>query len=183
KEMDVGDVGNDVPWSIAYVGYPMHGIDTLLVLKKTKPNLRFIIVTAFATVDNAVVAIKKGAHNYIVKPFQIDELVVKINTAIEEGKFHKKVNIEELDRVMAALSHPTRRQIVEMLDRGVSYKLSEMTKFVGFQDHTKILFHLRLLEEVGILSKTDTKLYCLTDSGKTVLDSLKELKNRLFSPC
>ena len=155
------------------------GIDTLVALKKIRPALRFVMVTAFASIDNAVIAIKKGAHDYIIKPFQIDSLVVKINTVIEEGKFQEKVNVEELDQVMAALSNPIRRKIVEILNQGSSYKLCEMTNIMGFQDHTKILFHLKLLEDAGIISKIENKSYVLTQTGLTVLDSLKGLKDRL----
>ncbi len=80
-----------------YIMPEMDGIDTLTALKKIRPAMKFIMITAFATIDNAVVAIKKGANDYIAKPFQVDNLTLTINRVLEEAKFEEEVRIADLD--------------------------------------------------------------------------------------
>jgi DNA-binding NtrC family response regulator len=65
------------PWAVLLVDLKMPGIDGLKVLeeaKKTQPDTPVIIMTAYATVDTAVQAMKMGAYDYLVKPFQPEEL-------------------------------------------------------------------------------------------------------------
>ncbi len=60
--------------------------DGLQVLKKAKqvdPNTACIVVTGFATIETAVVAMKEGAYDYISKPFQVDEIKIIAQRALE----------------------------------------------------------------------------------------------------
>ncbi len=69
----------------------MSGMDILPELKKNCPRSKIIMITAFATVDNAVEAIKKGASDYIAKPFKINELLITVKKALEEIRFEKDI--------------------------------------------------------------------------------------------
>jgi len=51
----------------------MTGIDTLAEIKRLRPDTEIVIMTAYATVDTAVEAMKLGARDYIVKPFNPEE--------------------------------------------------------------------------------------------------------------
>jgi NtrC-family two-component system response regulator AlgB len=51
-----------------------NGLDLLADMKKQKPELRIVIVTGYASIDTAVEAIKRGANDYMPKPFTPDEL-------------------------------------------------------------------------------------------------------------
>ena len=65
------------PWAVLLVDLKMPGIDGLQVLeeaKKLQPEASVIIMTAYATVDTAVKAIKIGAYDYLVKPLRPEEL-------------------------------------------------------------------------------------------------------------
>ena len=55
------------------------GMDVLKAIKQYDKNVFFIIITAYGKVDNAVSAMKEGAEDYILKPFDMEEmrLVVK----------------------------------------------------------------------------------------------------------
>ena len=61
----------------------MDGVALLRAIKSYNPNLPVIMITAFGEVEKAVVAMKAGAYNYLVKPFNNEELLVNIRKAIE----------------------------------------------------------------------------------------------------
>lgn len=60
----------------------LNGMEVLELVKKDQPTLPVIIVTGYATVDAAVEAMKKGAADFVSKPFHADELVLKIKKAL-----------------------------------------------------------------------------------------------------
>jgi two-component system response regulator HydG len=53
----------------------MNGIDTLKAIKEHDPSTTVLIMTAYATIDDAVRAVKEGAYNYLSKPVKGEELV------------------------------------------------------------------------------------------------------------
>ncbi|HEY7726566.1 MAG TPA: sigma-54 dependent transcriptional regulator [Anaeromyxobacteraceae bacterium] len=59
------------------------GIDVLRAVKETWPATEVVMVTAFATTENAVQAMKLGAHDYVLKPFKVDELKLVVQKALE----------------------------------------------------------------------------------------------------
>jgi DNA-binding NtrC family response regulator len=64
----------------------MDGIQLMDEIRKIKPEMIVIIMTAYATVDTAVQAMKKGAYDYIVKPFNPEDLSLTIRKIIEHQK-------------------------------------------------------------------------------------------------
>ena len=61
----------------------MTGIELLKEVKLQYPDILFILITAFGTTESAVEAMKKGAYDYITKPFKIDEVRINIAHALE----------------------------------------------------------------------------------------------------
>ena len=69
------------PYNILLVDLKMPGMDGLQVLAQAKtlqPDAPVIIMTAYATVDTAVQAMKQGAYDYLVKPFEPEELSLMV---------------------------------------------------------------------------------------------------------
>jgi len=66
------------------------GIEVLKKLKKIDPNSVIIIITAFASVESAISAMKIGAYDYIQKPFKHDELLITVQRAIEHRKLQEE---------------------------------------------------------------------------------------------
>jgi two-component system response regulator HydG len=62
---------------------PMDGITLLKQLKQYDPNSVTIIMTAYASTESAVQALKFGAFDYLQKPFRVDELIATLRRGIE----------------------------------------------------------------------------------------------------
>ena len=54
----------------------MDGLELLQIVKQQYPGIEVIMITAYATVANAVEAMRLGAYHYVMKPFRIEELLV-----------------------------------------------------------------------------------------------------------
>jgi two-component system response regulator PilR (NtrC family) len=68
----------------------MDGIDVLERIKEIAPETIVIMITAFASTDTAVRAMKKGAYDYITKPFKIDEIKLIIRNALEKKALERE---------------------------------------------------------------------------------------------
>ncbi len=62
------------------------GLDLLRRVKQQHPEVEFLVITAFGTDDTAVEALKMGAYDYVTKPFQVDELKVVVQRALERQR-------------------------------------------------------------------------------------------------
>ena len=67
----------------------MDGMTLLGLLTKTIPDTPIIMVTAYGTVENAVSAIRQGAFDYLLKPVQLDDVVLRVKRALEYGELAK----------------------------------------------------------------------------------------------
>ncbi len=61
----------------------MNGLEAMERARKINPELDVILMTAFASVENAVEAMKKGAADYLIKPFHNEELILLVNRLAE----------------------------------------------------------------------------------------------------
>jgi len=115
-------------WDLAVVDLKMPKIDGLEVLKrinKIRPQLPVVIITAYATVDTAVMAIKEGAADYIVKPFNPEEISVVIARLVE----HQRVLRENI-KLRKELSR--RFEFQDLIGKSAKMqKLTEMIKTVA----------------------------------------------------
>ncbi|MBW2655899.1 MAG: response regulator, partial [Deltaproteobacteria bacterium] len=73
------------------------GNETLKAIKSLYPLVEVIMLTGHATVDSAIVGLKSGAFDYLMKPADIDEIIEK---AIEA--FEKRQRLEEKIRLAQA---------------------------------------------------------------------------------
>ena len=65
----------------------MDGLQTFQAVHEVEPKLPVIVVTAYGTTDTAIEATKLGAFDYVVKPFEIPEMLVLIEKALAAGTF------------------------------------------------------------------------------------------------
>ncbi|MFH0821596.1 MAG: sigma-54 dependent transcriptional regulator [Pseudomonadota bacterium] len=76
----------------------MDGIEALKEIKKISPGIPVIIITAYASVETAVEALHAGAHDYLTKPLDMDELRIKLRRTLEYWRL-KEDNILQKRRI------------------------------------------------------------------------------------
>lgn len=69
------------------------GIEVLRTIKKENNELPVIIITAYGSIDSAIDAIKAGAFDYIVKPFDAEKLKLTVDRALELFKLKTELEI------------------------------------------------------------------------------------------
>ena len=98
---------------------PMDGIEVLSEIKQYSPDTTVVIMTAHGSIDSAVVAIKKGAYDYLQKPFDFEELKLFTRKVFEHHQLvHEMAELrEELASIQGSGDIVTRnRAMIELLD-------------------------------------------------------------------
>lgn len=109
----------------------MDGIELLKKIKEIDDTIGVILMTAFAGLDTAIDAMKIGARDYVIKPFNIDEMILSVKR-ITEGIKAKSVNIRNnsnnspVDSFMNSKS-PSMKKVVELIEKVAE---SEVTTIV-----------------------------------------------------
>lgn len=122
KPQDVLHLLQENVYDIAFVDLkmsPMDGIEVLAEIKQYSPNTTVIIMTAHGSVDTAVAAIKKGAHDYLQKPFDFEELKLFTQKVLAHHQLvHEVAELrEELASMQGSGEFITRnRAMIEQLD-------------------------------------------------------------------
>ena len=65
----------------------MHGVELVRRLKMEHPDLAVVVMTAYGTIDSAVESVRLGAADYLVKPFEVAELLIVLRQAMELQEF------------------------------------------------------------------------------------------------
>ena len=68
----------------------LDGISTLKKIKVISPETIVIMITAYASADTAIKAMKEGAYDYIMKPFKVEEIKLIIKNALEKKNLQKE---------------------------------------------------------------------------------------------
>ncbi len=87
----------------------MSGIELLERMKECHPNIEVMIITGFGSINSAVEAMRKGAYEYITKPFNLDELLIKVKN------LHEMKSLKRENMVLKALGN--KNQDVTMVAR------------------------------------------------------------------
>src|SRR5712692_2969774 len=66
----------------------MGGLELLAKIAELKTNVLTVIMTGFGTVETAIEAMKKGAYDYILKPFKIEEVVHIVERGVDWQRLH-----------------------------------------------------------------------------------------------
>ena len=157
----------------------MDGLELLGRIRDKAPRMPVIMITAFASVENAVTAMRQGASDYVTKPFRIDVLLASVGRVLEEARFESCRTSLDLNSVLSCLSNPLRREILAHLEKDGALRFMDLCRKLGLEDHTKMNFHLKILREAGFLNQDESKLYQLTTQGIQVLGCVRFLMKKL----
>jgi len=100
-----------------------NGLDVLKHTVEKQPTAQVIVMTAFATTETAIEAMKLGAYDYVLKPFQVDEISVMIERALErrelraENKALKKTLADRVGRSRLLGSSPAMKQVFTLIGK------------------------------------------------------------------
>ncbi|MBN1824349.1 MAG: response regulator [Endomicrobiales bacterium] len=78
----------------------MDGIRVLEATKKIDPEVEVIVITGFGTIGMAVEAIKKGAYDFIQKPFNLEEILSLVEKALEKAELKVLVALYETSKAV-----------------------------------------------------------------------------------
>jgi signal transduction histidine kinase/FixJ family two-component response regulator len=117
---------DEVSPKIVLLDLKMPGMDGMEVLKhiqERNPSIIVIIITGYATVETAIEAMKRGAYDFIPKPFEPDQLRIVVNRAAEKSRLTREAELLEQEKRRTLLDLDAEksriRTIIESLPDGV----------------------------------------------------------------
>ena len=69
----------------------MNGLAALRARRRERPDVPVIVITAFGSLETAIAAIRAGAYDFITKPFEIDELLLALERAVQHKRLRDEV--------------------------------------------------------------------------------------------
>jgi two-component system, NtrC family, nitrogen regulation response regulator NtrX len=72
-------------------GSRLDGLEVLNIIKRAHPDLAVVIISGHGNIETAVTAIKRGAYDYIEKPFKADRLILVTTRALEASRLQREV--------------------------------------------------------------------------------------------
>jgi two-component system response regulator PilR (NtrC family) len=104
------------------------GLDLLRAIRAAQPDALVIMITAFATTETAIAAMKEGAYDYLTKPFKVDEIRLVVQKALEKkllasenARLRHELRNERRERPLVGNS-PRMQQLYEMISRVAATK-------------------------------------------------------------
>ena len=101
-------------------GSRLDGLEVLTIMKRTYPDLPVVIISGHGNIETAVTAIKRGAYDYIEKPFKADRLVLVTLRALEASQLKREVKeLKERSVVSAEMigKSPVINQLKNNIDK------------------------------------------------------------------
>lgn len=171
------------------------GTELLQEIHSTLPRVVVIMVTALDAANTAIETIRLGAYDYIVKPFNLDQVLISANRALEHKRLEdtKREYEKYLEAVAEERAAETRRlfySMTQMLIRlleikipfnaGHAARVAEMSRYVArdlhmTEDGVRKIFLAALLHDVGMIAVEDI---VLNKSGGLSPDEQRHIQER-----
>ena len=99
----------------------LSGLDVLRHVKQMSPDVEVILMTGYGTIESAVEAMKLGAFDFITKPFQSEEILLRVRNAADKRRLRQEVHLlraevqsaSSLERIVG-VSEPVRRLLANL---------------------------------------------------------------------
>jgi len=111
----------------------VNGLELLSQIKNENSQVTVILMTAYASLDSAVEAMRRGAFDYIMKPFQVDEIKLVVKRAFDERRLREE-NLELKRKVR-------QYEFQEIVGKNEEFlKILELVKKVANTDSTVLIY-------------------------------------------
>lgn len=123
----------------------MSGIDVMEKARKISPDTIIIVVTAHASLDSAISAVHYGAGGYILKPFDVNEVVAIVKRALRERELEGE--LKKSEEKYRCLFENANDAII-LLSPGQGHVLEVNNRAVEFTDYSKVELEDKRLEDI-----------------------------------
>lgn len=120
------------------------GVELLKIIKMTNPDLNIIMMTAYASTENAIKALNEGADAFVTKPFDVEELRAIVKKSIENQRI-----VKEKKRLEKELKESLEKY------RELFESISDAVAVFGFPDGNLIIYNKRF---TGLLGYSEQEL-------------------------
>lgn len=158
----------------------MNGIDLLKAIKNDNPTVPVVMLTGFPSLDIAIEAMKKGASDFITKPFKIDQLEIIVNKMIRERNLlveNEKLNTEiEQKKMIEQLNDKLNKKIKEL---SILYSISDSMNSV--RDRREIFDKILEMAAEITSSQKVSLMFLDREKGLLAIVAAKGIKEDLIS--
>lgn len=151
----------------------MGGEEFLAAMRPTHPDVPVIVITGHGTLDIAVECMKKGAYDFITKPFEMEHLLLTIDRALEKRKLEEEKKRYQEENVRNLIELSTEKKRLETIIHCMANGLMVTNKNMEIVLHNPALF--RLLERSGDLTNPVPVREVIQD--ETLLETLKRIQS------
>ncbi len=152
----------------------MDGLETLRRIKKQNDEIEVIVITGFATIENAIGAMKQGAFDYITKPVSLEHVKIVMNKCIQKITARK-------ENAALRTSNTQLRELNELKDKFITITNHELRTPLavlrGYFDLLEMevepLENLEVKEYLGIIDHTITEMMDMIEN----MHDLSSFKN------
>ncbi|MGC2425271.1 MAG: response regulator [Nitrospirota bacterium] len=143
-----------------------NGFAIMKYLQDCCQESKCIVITGHASLDSAIKALRKGAFDYLLKPFEYDELKAAIDRAIQKQSEEKLIN--KLDYLKISKNYKLTKKEMEIIKIIISEGVSnaEISENLSISKNT-VKVHLRnIFKKVGVESKTALTTLLLSGNSR-----------------
>lgn len=151
----------------------MDGIEVMKRLEKTGRSIPIIILTAFATLESAINAVKAGAIDYLVKPQHIQEILAAIEKALIKSRSNKDNRV---------LSEMMRESLTILKGQNLDENESKYTGIISGLKQERVFLELQEQRVIFLDEQTHTKKVIeLTTQQASILQYLIDARGKVCS--
>jgi len=167
------------------------GLQILKFIRKVSPETMVIMVTGYASLDSSITAMKEGAFSYIIKPFELSELLITMRKALDKQRLsmENKKLLEELTRANKDLESANllleekvreRTRELEMLNQDLNKANIELKRLDKLKDElVSLVSHDLKSPLTAIIGYASTIQYkSLEDMGE---EKIKDYTDRILN--
>lgn len=131
----------------------VNGIEVLKIAKALDPDIQVIMMTAYASLDTSVEALKAGAYDYLIKPFKIESLKNIVKNALSKRKLQEEnkrllKELQEVNRELSIANEKLKSSKIEV-DKKLEKKVEILSTMHKWSD--RILSELSLLNLLPLI--------------------------------